>query len=917
MAISNNNSTNFEELIPSNLKKVLEKEYRTVADRRKANGRGQKLGSDGTPEKLFGVCLSGGGIRSASFCLGALQALDQYTLIDRMDYLSTVSGGGYAGSSMVAAMGGRGEKFPFKSSNDPGQDVRDSEAIKHIRDHSRFLAPRGFPDILISASIALRGLMVNLILLMMVLMTLATLLIAFNPTLVDLQKSFAWDTLAFWLPGSIQPGSWKDWLKPYLIDPFLLSKGTALLFALTLVGWALRRSYVEMYDRQAIRRLFEPGSGWTRLGRTLLLLLVVALVIELQPKVVAYAVLLLQANGETRSSVVVAWSTIASIVAATAAFRATLLGWIQKALGSEKFGAQVRAAIAKLAFYAAGLALPLLIYGLFLLIVVWGINGSSDATSSAVYSYLSTSGRLSAALLAALVVFGLGRSLIVQLFHLDQSRRPSAIIATLRSLWSTSTGRFILRLFIVWTAVLVLAACATRADVYWPTLERQLFNPTSKGEWLVLIHYGLMSALLIIVGLSFTENANGLHRLYRDRLKAAFGLHGTGSKTQSLLLHELTTDAPYLLINGTLNVRRSDDQAENDEQRNEMARADPAKRGRNAEFFLFSRHFVGSDTTGYVESERIAETEPQLDLATAVAISGAAVSSSMGRFNLGLLGPTLALLNLRLGFWLTNPRHALVQASNFGASSGTAPKDTRRWDEILRLYLFNEAFGRLRADSPKIYITDGGHIDNLGLYQLLKRRCKFIIIIDSEADAGMNFAAFCDAQRFARIDEGVRISLDWRPIRDAALKRLADRTKAESKESDVHRRHFAVGDILYENGETGILIYVKASVTGDESDYILDYERRNPLFPHESTGDQFFSEEQMEAYRALGFHVMRSALDTKKTVPTKPERSDPRKKVVPAATVADEARSLVEDFKTALGVADRNIDPVNSRAASK
>ncbi|TGQ93888.1 hypothetical protein EN847_34745, partial [Mesorhizobium sp. M1C.F.Ca.ET.204.01.1.1] len=77
----------------------------------------------------------------------------------------------------------------------------------------------------------------------------------------------------------------------------------------------------------------------------------------------------------------------------------------------------------------------------------------------------------------------------------------------------------------------------------------------------------------------------------------------------------------------------------------------------------------------------------------------------------------------------------------------------------------------------------------------------------------------------------------------------------------MHLRHFAVGKILYENDPVeGILVYVKASVTGDEPDYVLDYERRYPLFPHESTSDQFFSEEQMEAYRALGFHAMRVAL---------------------------------------------------------
>ena len=105
-------------------------------------------------------------------------------------------------------------------------------------------------------------------------------------------------------------------------------------------------------------------------------------------------------------------------------------------------------------------------------------------------------------------------------------------------------------------------------------------------------------------------------------------------------------------------------------------------------------------------------------------------------------------------------------------------------------------------------------------------------------------------QRFARIDEGVLISLDWWPVRTAALARSADRTKQVPRDSEAHKQHFAVGRIIYEDGEEGILLYIKATVTGDEPDYVLDYERRYPNFPHEATSDQFFSEEQMEAYRA-------------------------------------------------------------------
>ena len=155
-------------------------------------------------------------------------------------------------------------------------------------------------------------------------------------------------------------------------------------------------------------------------------------------------------------------------------------------------------------------------------------------------------------------------------------------------------------------------------------------------------------------------------------------------------------------------------------------------RGRNAEFFTFTPHFVGSDATSYARSERMEEADPALDLATALAISGAALSSNMGRQSIRPLTPTLALLNLRLGYWMDNPRK-LNQRARFDKSE---------------VYLLAEAMGWLKEKSNKVYLTDGGHIDNLGLYQLLKRRCKLIIVVDAEQDPDFAFPSLMDAERF-------------------------------------------------------------------------------------------------------------------------------------------------------------------------
>jgi hypothetical protein len=133
-----------------------------------------------------------------------------------------------------------------------------------------------------------------------------------------------------------------------------------------------------------------------------------------------------------------------------------------------------------------------------------------------------------------------------------------------------------------------------------------------------------------------------------------------------------------------------------------------------------------------------------------------------------------------------------------------------------------------------------------------------IIAIDAEADPEMSFRSFVALQRYARIDFGVLISLPWAEIRDAtrAASEEIVRTGGLPAHAAPHGPHCTIGEIIYPQNRTGILLYVKSSITGDENDYIVDYKRRFPRYPHESTADQLFSEEQFEAYRALGFHAV-------------------------------------------------------------
>jgi hypothetical protein len=241
-----------------------------------------------------------------------------------------------------------------------------------------------------------------------------------------------------------------------------------------------------------------------------------------------------------------------------------------------------------------------------------------------------------------------------------------------------------------------------------------------------------------------------------------------------------------------------------------------------------------------------------LDLATAMAISGAAASSNMGASSIRPLTPTLALLNVRLGYWLKNPR--------FCSPSSTKNPAGWRWLPAHRstLYLWAEIAGRLYENADEVYLTDGGHIENLGIYELLRRHCKVIVVVDAEADQAMHYPSFITLQRYARIDLGIRIDLPWEPVQAATLAQMrpvSQTPAAPTPPTASPGPHVAIGTIDYGGGQIGYLVYIKSSLTGDENDYVRDYARRHDRFPHESTGDQFFSEEQFEVYRSLGFHM--------------------------------------------------------------
>ena len=186
------------------------------------------------------------------------------------------------------------------------------------------------------------------------------------------------------------------------------------------------------------------------------------------------------------------------------------------------------------------------------------------------------------------------------------------------------------------------------------------------------------------------------------------------------------------------------------------------------------------------------------------------------------------LVNVRLGYWLRNPKHVArevkaerrdTRLSRQALDRAIPGQGSRLKTGVSPYYLFLEATGSLHENRDYIYVTDGGHIDNLGAFELLRRRCQYIIVCDAEADPKMTFEGLAHLIRLARIDLGIDIEIDVTDLRRSAL--------------GLVRAHCALGKINYSRTQIGHMLYIKASLTGDENEYISEYRARHPDFPHE------------------------------------------------------------------------------------
>jgi hypothetical protein len=899
---------------------VRQAEVQLIEEARAASGTGAK----NVAHDLFGLAFSGGGIRSATFNLGVLQALARARLLRRVDYLSTVSGGGYIGSWLSAWIlrANRDVRSVEKAlAESVDQDSPEPTQLSWLRRFSNYLTPRlGLfsTDTLAGAATYVRNLLLNLFqivalvgaALMLPLLAawvlthaqlqwLAVGVLAFAVALFVInlnlyhsdvarekvrfyqsRKSIFWLVVVPLIVAAATLGlaaarrdavSVGEFLARYFVPALALSIG------LQVAAWLMHKwtaggtlSSVGSAVREALRTLGKPGAAnrpaqyyygpadWLRI----LLGVTLAVVVGLLGLWAIGAVL---ADGATRPTAVL-HATVWSMPGALVAFGlATILfvGIVGRTFSEETREWWSRLGGWMLGVTAAWLAVACAaVYGPFLL--GWLQGWAAEAGAAWI---LST---------AAGVLAGRSR-----LTSGKEGKRTLEWIANL------APYVFVLGLLLAVSYLLhgtLRALAVGGADAF--ELHAS-FGPYARATLSVIdadrlpALLGILTVLLAVVfGLSWTVDVNvfSLHMFYRNRLVRCYlgaTSEGAGGRrahpftgfdpADSPRVSDLAGQRPYHLINTALNLTRSNNLAWQE---------------RKAASFVIAPLYCGYDlepraaaaqgryqcTAQYLKP---VDGDPQspggwLGLGTALTISGAAASPNMGHHTATATAFLLTVFNVRLGWWMQN-----------SASRGHWARKGPRFGI---LWLLRELFALTDESRPFVYLSDGGHFENLGIYELVRRRCRFILAVDAGQDRDFRFEDLGNAVRKCAVDLGVEIAIDTRAL-------------VPDPQTRRSRFHCTVGEIRYpDNGKeprTGLLLYVKPSLTGNEPADIAQYAASHAQFPHESTADQWFAESQFESYRKLGLHVMSAILES-----------------------VGEREELRADAGVAIGVRDRDLEGI-------
>ncbi len=749
---------------------------------------------------VVGLALSGGGIRSATFNLGFLQGLERLGLVALIDYLATVSGGGYLGGFWSAwlarARSGPQSGFPVGSGETAGSltltPPAEPSEVKHLRQFSRFLAPRvGFfeAEMWYGVVAVLAGLLPAMNAALSVLgLTLIgwlslTFFLACKSVFAAVVTAGALTLVALWQFEFI----WEDWAKPDPLDEAIIRRTywatAALTLALTCLGhyflpllydvWRLPNAYYTSsgapFDGTAVERWrIWNGGAWT--------------------------------SAATRGTGAYdAWWRLIGIdrVANDGWFFsprlfdpamvwfvvAELLFVVRGAL-SIRWGSGRERRVRAPAFDRA--VMRVLAAGVLWLLfgVLWHVSVNLPYAKTFIVATFGTGG------LFALLRNWIGIAL--------RDRPQKGPLDSLKQFLPMVLAYATVGLAFVALGTLLVALCGTDWRAWWIA--------------------AFVMALSVLAILLFDPAELGLHAFYRDRLARAYlGASNprAGANTQTDVRYEddlplsALADRPLHLVCCAANDLDGDP---------------ITTLSRGARSAVLSRHGVSL-------GRRFAPTDTSL--AAAMTASAAAFNPSMGSVSMRVgpaVGFLMCALNLRLGLWVPNPEHP---------SGGTPPRER----SLPGLLFYKEMFGLIDASaaSPEIHLSDGGHFDNLALYELVRRHCRYIIVSDCGQDLEVAFDDFGNAARRIREDFGIDLDVDLDPLRIGP--------------NGTSRQHVAVGTIHYGTFDKGVLIYVKPAITGDEPPDVLQYRTRNARFPHEPTSDQFYDEAQWESYRRLGEHT--------------------------------------------------------------
>jgi hypothetical protein len=923
-----------------------------LRDRRLKNG----LPEGDLENDLAGLCISGGGVRSATLGLGLFQALTKARVLKKFDYLSTVSGGGYIGSCLTSLLSGeprrifkKGREEPPNLRFDAGETGLDPEnspfvglhsqyeyqplettklgakhQVHHLRRHGEYLTPNKTPfswDINQMIGGWAAGVVINLLLFILLLATVVSLHHAlfarlsdglFVPVLrepaaavqswvadkravdpsIEPVKDFAAaypDSVLAKMSVRQQFGAWwqhKLRAQYYLVEQAVyrqwnlvwkvMAFGAVLGLLFVIASWAFppliarNENNEQLYNRKAGRRYDRPGG--------------------------------LNMFQFISAPFIAAFNIVAYVLGPIIAY-----GLAIQLHENGEWGREYE--------YFTLLALPFFFsLGLFLtvhgLISLWAINNGPERVSGRLYRSFYT-GMQGATILGLAVslffplllmlLFG-GHSFAVKL-ALSLAPVAAAYYFTVQSLGRGGSGGLLatlvrkLQMPLLNLSIYLFTALALTvvSAVLLLMLERFLgvsyddvarFQPDPAIFYFWLGVFVLCAALLVLLGFAANSNDLSLHYFYRDRLAETYlrtdGRVGrdkpadgdtVGPKElydvnlrnhENLLLQDIGTGAhpgPYHLIVAALNLQGSQDLA---------------KKTLKSDHFIFSKYFIGSRTTGYAHTQQY-NKKASTRLATAMAISAAAMSSGMGLLGFAASNFYLTLFNLRTGYWIYNPW--FIQRDHARRRPGLWSRLRRGVDRYRGLfpfwlsYLWRELTGRLASNTPRVYVSDGGHTgDNLGLLPLVQRQCATIVVADFEEDAGYSFSSFSQAVRQIQAQYGVSIEID---LSNLMPQKSESGTLFSPASVAVGKIHYPTDDLnVFKTGE---LIYIKSSISLlkdaseiDDDDpppmltepapvFVLNYFRNNPAFPHHSTADQYFDEVQFEAYRMLGEHIGRVA----------------------------------------------------------